>query len=181
MGATVASVPEGTRVEERTEDGGFSAFFAEAEPRLRRALVARFGADRGREATAEALAWGFEHWAEVASMANGVGYLYRVGVSRTRARKPVELARVAAHARTEAAPAAGDAGLDPEVWAAVMALSDNQRVAVVLVHAYGWPLKDVADLLEVSVSTIGTHLQRGLQNLRRLLADATTNDEVDDA
>ncbi len=33
----------------------FSAFFAAAEPRLRRAFVAAYGGDRGCEATAEAL------------------------------------------------------------------------------------------------------------------------------
>ena len=135
MSAKLAGAPKGMRVEDRPRQDGFATFFAEAEPRLRRALVARLGAERGREATAEALAWAFEHWAEVEPMANGVGYLYRVGISRTRARKPVEPERVAA--------AAGSAGrqpgddVDPELWAAVSALTDNQRVAVVLVRRAG--------------------------------------------
>ena len=34
----------------------FESFFASTEPSLRRALVAGFGGERGREATAEALA-----------------------------------------------------------------------------------------------------------------------------
>ena len=182
MSAKLAGAPKGMRVEDRPRQDGFATFFAEAEPRLRRALVARLGAERGREATAEALAWAFEHWAEVEPMANGVGYLYRVGISRTRARKPVEPERVAA--------AAGSAGrqpgddVDPELWAAVSALTDNQRVAVVLVHAFGWSMKDVAELLEVSVPTVGTHLRRGLEILRRRLADAyapaTTSAPADD-
>lgn len=170
MSAKLARAPKGTRVEDRTTQDGFAAFFAEAEPRLRRALVARLGAERGREATAEALAWAFEHWAEVEPMANGVGYLYRVGISRTRSRKPVEPERVAAVAGTTG-PQPGD-DVDPELWAAVSDLSDNQRVAVVLVHAFGWSMKDVAELLEVSVPTVGTHLRRGLDSLRRRLADA---------
>jgi RNA polymerase sigma factor (sigma-70 family) len=160
---------------------GFEAFFAAAEPRLRRALVARLGPERGRDATAEALAWAFEHWTEVAPMANGVGYLYRVGVSRTRARKPVEAHRLAAVQPVQAgrsgagqpagvpADATDEAEVDPELWAAVLALSGNQRVAVVLVHGFGWSMKDVAELLEVSVPTVGTHLRRGLATLRRRL------------
>jgi RNA polymerase sigma-70 factor (ECF subfamily) len=180
MGTSAVWAPRRLWVEDRAGHEGFAAFFAEAEPRLRRALVARLGPERGREATAEALAWAFEHWTEVAAMANGVGYLYRVGVSRTRSRKAVELERVAAAAPVRAGRggdpeligAADPTEVDPELWAAVLDLTDNQRVAVVLVHAFGWSMGDVADLLEVSVPTVGTHLRRGLANLRRRLGDA---------
>jgi hypothetical protein len=41
---------------------GFAEFFAIAEPKLRRALVAAYGVDRGREAAAEALTYAWEHW-----------------------------------------------------------------------------------------------------------------------
>lgn len=189
MRVEVAS--EGTGLQSRGGGDGFAAFVAEAEPRLRRALVARFGAERGREATAEALAWAFEHWSDVEGMANGVGYLYRVGVSRTRERKPIEVARAAvvsvrSDGSERAGPAATDAttddpGLDPELWAAVMALSDNQRLAVVLVHAYGWPMREVADLLDISVPTVGTHLRRGLLHLRERLGRTPANEEASGA
>jgi hypothetical protein len=36
----------------------FAEFVRVVEPRLRRAFVAAFGAQRGHDATAEALAWG---------------------------------------------------------------------------------------------------------------------------
>jgi RNA polymerase sigma-70 factor (ECF subfamily) len=197
MGMSGVRVPGRDRVDERSAQEGFGAFFADAEPRLRRALVARLGPERGREATAEALAWAFEHWADVSAMSNSVGYLYRVGVSRTRDRKPIELERVAAAqpvraGRSGAAEVAGAADpneIDPELWAAVMGLSDNQRMAVVLVHAFGWSASDVGELLDVSASTVGTHLQRGLANLRRQVRDPGTaacgdehgdEDQVDD-
>jgi len=179
MGMSGVRVPGGQRVHERSPGEGFTAFFAEAEPRLRRALVARLGPERGREATAEALAWAFEHWSDVAAMANGVGYLYRVGISRTRGRTPIELERVAAaqpvravrSGEPEVVGAPDPDEVDPELWAAVMGLSDNQRVAVVLVHAFGWTAGDVAELLEISATTVGTHLARVLANLRRHLDD----------
>lgn len=152
---------------------GFSVFFVDAEPRLRRALVARLGGERGREASAEALAWGFEHWADVRLMANGVGYLYRVGVSRTRGRRA--LPAVAMASETIAAPVEPEP-MDPEVWSALWTLSDNQRVAVVLVHGYGWTMREVGELLGVSVPTVGTHLRRGLVRLRTTLGHGVDNE-----
>jgi hypothetical protein len=74
-------------VEGRDGPAGFEVFYDLAEPRLRRALVAAYGTERGREATCEALAWAWEHWNDVRGMANPVGYLYRVGQSRTRPRR----------------------------------------------------------------------------------------------
>ena len=43
-----------------------------------------YGADMGREATAEAMAWAYEHWDRVGPMEHQVAYLFRVGQSRTR-------------------------------------------------------------------------------------------------
>lgn len=65
----------------------FTSFVKETEPRLRAALVAHFGTERGREATAEALAYGWEHWERIRHMHNPAGYLYRVG-QHTGFRKP---------------------------------------------------------------------------------------------
>jgi hypothetical protein len=65
----------------------FTAFVAEHEPRLRRAFVAVYGGYRGREATAEALAYAWEHWNRLSGMENVPGYLYRVGQSRTKDRR----------------------------------------------------------------------------------------------
>lgn len=63
----------------------YTSFVEDAGPRLRQALIARYGPDVGAEATAEALAYGWEHWDRLASMANPAGYLCRVGQSRSRA------------------------------------------------------------------------------------------------
>ena len=65
----------------------FSRFFGETEPRLRRALVAAYGPERGREAAAEALAYAWEHWDAIRDMTHPLAYLYRVGQSRTRGRR----------------------------------------------------------------------------------------------
>lgn len=44
----------------RSPETEFVAFARTVEPRLRIALMARFGPDRGREAASEALAWAWE-------------------------------------------------------------------------------------------------------------------------
>ncbi len=137
---------------------GFDGFFAVAEPSLRRALVARYGLDRGREATAEALAWGFEHWDRLRAMENPTGYLYRVGCTKAR--------RSRRRVLFEAPAAPGEPAVEPELAAALTRLSANQRAAVVLVKAYGWELHEVAELTGSSISTVNTHVRRGLAKLR---------------
>jgi predicted RNA polymerase sigma factor len=82
----VVAISTGTRSET------FEAFFREAEPRLRRALIAAAGAEVGREAAAEALAYGWEHWDRVGAMENPAGYLYRVGRSKARRWRKAPLA-----------------------------------------------------------------------------------------
>jgi len=137
---------------------GFEAFFAEAEPRLGRALVARYGHERGREATADALAWGFEHWERLRAMENPSGYLYRVGCSKARRRRGRVLFD---------APTSRDGhDVEPALAGALTRLSAGQRTAVVLVKGYGWELHEVAELTGSSISTVNTHVRRGLAKLR---------------
>lgn len=141
----------------------FERFFADSEPRLRRALVAALGPDRGAEATAEALAWAFEHQDRLNGIGHQLRYLYRVGVSRTRPR------RMRLPWRSPGEAPAYD--VEPELWAALMKLTISQRTAVVLIDGFGWHLSEVAELLSQSVSTVNTHHRRGLSRLRALLGD----------
>ena len=135
----------------------FTIFVKEVEPRLRHALVASFGQEQGREATAEALAYAWEHWHRVAAMDNSAGYLYRVGRSRGKPRRSGPVFEPVPSSLPEVEPGLPDA---------LLGLSERQRVAVVMVHAYGWPRHEAAEVLGVSVSTLDTHLQRGLAKLR---------------
>jgi DNA-directed RNA polymerase specialized sigma24 family protein len=47
-------------------------------------------------------------------------------------------------------------------------------VAVVLCHGFQWTHREVAELLDLSPSTVQNHVERGLANLRRALE--VTND-----
>ena len=65
---------------------GFEAFVAAHERRLRQALTAVFGIDRGREMAADAFVYAWEHWDRVAGMVNPAGYLFVVGRNQHRRR-----------------------------------------------------------------------------------------------
>ncbi len=147
---------------------GFEAFFRDAEPRLRRAFIGTHGTNRAADATAEALAWGWEHWERVRQMENPVGYLFRVGQSKTRPRRTPTL---------PAPEAVGEPDLDPGLVPALRRLSPAQRTAVWLVHGCQWRYAEVAEAMEISVSAVGTHVSRALESLRRTMSVA----EVDGA
>ncbi|HUQ39763.1 MAG TPA: sigma-70 family RNA polymerase sigma factor [Acidimicrobiales bacterium] len=138
----------------------FETFVRDHEPRLRRALTGARGALDGRDATAEALAYAWEHWDDVQRMTNPLGYLYRVGQSRTRSRKATPLAPAGVSEMPEG---------EPELVAALAGLTEPQRVSVFLVHGCGWRQSEVAEVLEITASTVSTHVQRGMARLREVL------------
>lgn len=150
-------VPEGTT------DGGFTAFVTDNERSLRQSLCATLGSQLGHEAAAEALAYGWEHWDRISGLKNPVGYLYKVG--RDRGRRQLR--------RKSPVFSLPDATtfpmVEPQLPRALANLSERQRVAVVLVHSFGWSLAQVADQLGVAKGTVQKHLERGLKTLREEL------------
>ena len=138
----------------------FDEFVAAIRPRLRRAFVGCRGLDGAEDATAEALAWAWEHWSEVQAMTNPAGYLYRVGQSRTRPPWRVGLP----------APEVLDAPeVEPGLIPALLTLPETQRAAVWLVHGCGWKYAEVAEAMETTTSTVGNHVRRALERLRHSL------------
>jgi DNA-directed RNA polymerase specialized sigma24 family protein len=136
----------------------YSVFMAEAEPRLHGALVARYGMQRGRDAALDAMVYAWQHWERVSAMQNPVGYLYRVGSSSVRpGTQPPQLATVDDHR---------EPWIEPALEASLDALSEPQRIAVVLRHSFEWTYEEIAELLNVSVSTVRNHLARGMDKLR---------------
>jgi RNA polymerase sigma factor (sigma-70 family) len=161
-----AVADQSSRVGSAPRAAAYEAFVAEYGRPLRRALVARFGVDVGADVTAEAMAYAWEHWDDVRAMANPVGFLYRVAQSRSR--------RLLRWRRRDAAfpgshPVIDDAVDHADLFAALRGLSEPQRVAVLMTQAYGWSYEDVAELLEVPVSTVNNHVYRGMSKLRAAL------------
>lgn len=139
---------------ETTQVEGFTRFVEKTEPRLRLALCSAFGRQAGLEATADALAYVWEHWDRVGGMANPQGYLWTVG--RNRARR----------IRSKHPIAFGSVTIDRMPWiepglpSALEKLSEKQRVVVMLTYGYDWTHAEAADLLGVSVGTVQRHKER---------------------
>ena len=140
----------------------FERFVEEAGPRLGRALAALYGFEDGRDATAEALAYAWENWHRLQHIANLPGYLFRVGQTRGRRRRQPAAGLFDIGER-------GEYSFEPGLPRALAALTQRQRLAVVLVHGYGYTLREVAELTGIRPTTVQNHLSRGLARLRSLL------------
>ena len=137
-------------------------FITELEPRLRNALTASLGSEEGKEATAEAVAYGWEHWDRLKTMENPAGYLFVVGrrAGRSQRRRTPVFHEVESRQTPWVEP-----GLDQ----ALARLPERQRTVVMLLHCFGWSMSEVAQVLGVSKTTVQNHGERGLKRLRRRL------------
>jgi DNA-directed RNA polymerase specialized sigma24 family protein len=118
-----------------------------------------FGVDDGRDASAQALLFGWENWERVRSMANPAGYLLRVGQTwgRRNGRQPMALSTVAER---------HDPWVEPRLPAALELLPEQQSVAVVLRHGADWSYTHIADFLEISPTSVRKNVERALARLR---------------
>ena len=137
----------------------FDDFVRDATPRLLRALASCRGEAAG-DAVAEALAYAWEHWDDVRDMHNPLGYLFRVGQSRTRRRRRPHL---------PPPEQVGVPEVEPALIPALLELPETQRVAVWLVHACQWRYAEVAEAMGTTTSMVGNHVRRGLERLRAAL------------
>jgi len=135
--------------------------------RLLPVLVARWGVETGSDVCADVEEYAWSHRRRLASMDNPLGYLYRVSQSKarrytrwsTRSTFPSRFPELAHH----------DTSVH-DVLAHLGALGDEQRICVLMVHAYGWTYDEVAEVLGVTRSVVNHHIHRGLQRLRRTTA-----------
>ncbi len=155
----------GQLLERAGVDGlAYTDFVKEAGGRLRLALIAAYGASVGEDATADALAYGWEHWDRISRMQNPAGYLYRVGQTKARRgifRPPPNVPRPR--------PVNPTPWVEPGLAGALEKLTIRQRTVVMLVHGFGWTISEVAELWDVRFSTAKAHLDRGMRKLREQL------------
>ncbi len=151
---------------DQTTEQSFADFARSAEPRLRRALCAEFGIERGREATSEALVCAWQNWSHVRRADNPIGYLYTVG------RNSVRSARRTRTIVLPSPPPAPAPWIEPGLPKALGRLSPRERTVVMLVHGYEWTMSEAAEVLDVAKSTVQTHLERAMKKLRRQLGVA---------
>jgi RNA polymerase sigma-70 factor (ECF subfamily) len=145
---------------DRSVDTSFEEFFVECEPRLREALSACLGSERGRDATADALAYAWEHWDRVREMENPAGYLYVVG--RDKGRKQIRSHRVTLLPTGQSRLP----DVEPRLIGYLEKMPERQRTVVVLLYCFEWTMSEAAEVLGLSKSTIQRHAERGLARLR---------------
>ena len=152
-------VTMGGRLMKPPSEQEFELFLQEIEPRLRRAHFAALGIDRGREATAEALAWAWEHWNRLSRIKNPGGVSELGSPERGSSKLPPSSCDRDWH----------EPWIEPALGQALAQLSEQQRLAVVLVDAFDWTMREVGKLTGTKVPTVQTHLNRGLARLRPIL------------
>jgi RNA polymerase sigma factor (sigma-70 family) len=150
------------KLEEPEETPDFLSFCAENRPRLRQALVARYGVEIGCDATDAAFAYGFEHWAELAAVSNPMGYLFRV--AQSSARRHFRWSR---RIQLPAPDVVRVPEFEPGLVPALNKLSDERRTIVLLVHSHDWSYAHVAEVLDIPVTRVRNELHRAMQELRK--------------
>lgn len=141
---------------------GFSQFVRHVETELARALIAAYGPEVGREAVRDALAYAWEHWERVSEMENPVGYLYRVGQSKSRRYRRNRI--LFPEVDSDELP-----HVEPALPGALEQLSARQRAAVALIHVDGMSEREAAEAMGISRATVRRHARRGLSKLRGAL------------
>ena len=158
------------------EDAAF-AWALKEQPKLLQALVARYGSDMGEQATAAAMAWAWEHKDRLVEVTALRAYLFRVGQSSMR-RSWVWAFHNSATFPTEVADS-GTGQIEEALDLAVLLrkLPQKQRTCMLLIHAHGWPYRDVAELLDISVDAVNNHTHRGMNALRKLTKNTAREDQ----
>lgn len=137
----------------------FEVFLVEVEAGLRHGFIAQFGPEDGRDAAAQALLYGWEHWERLQGMDNPAGYLFRVGQTwGRRNRRPT--------GSLPSIPVHHEAWVEPSVPHALESLSEKQRVAVVLRHGSDWSYERIAELMGGSPAAVRKNVERALSRLR---------------
>lgn len=149
----------------KNADDAFERFVREVEPGLRRALTGHLDREQVPDALAEAFAYAWQHRERVMEMDNPSGYLYRVAQSKSRTRREGWLEW------------SGDRDLpdvEPGLAPALATLSPLQYRAVWLVHGCGWTYAETAVALDITASTVGSHVSRAMTHLREQLGTVTS-------
>jgi RNA polymerase sigma factor (sigma-70 family) len=66
-----------------------------------------------------------------------------------------------------------EVAFEPGLLPALTELTEAQRTAVVLVHGFGWTMKEVGEMTGVKVTSVQNHLDRALKKLRTALKVGT--------
>ena len=127
------------------------------------------------DVTQEAFLAASQHWDEVGGLDNPGAWVRRVAINRAASayqRRRAEaraVLRLSGRRPVIVSPMSESA---EEVWRAVRSLPRRQREAIVLCLVAGYSRSEAAEMMQVSVETVKTHLERGRQALSDLLKES---------
>lgn len=148
----------------------FRDFFAEHHRPLASALAMTLRDDLlAADATSEAMTRAYERWDEVGTYANPAGWTYRVGLNWALSRRRKLVREV--FRRDTVDRVVEPVEVDPELDAALAALSVEHRTVVVLRHLLDWSEFQTAAALDIAPGTVKSRLSRALDRLHTLLED----------
>jgi RNA polymerase sigma-70 factor (ECF subfamily) len=155
---------------ERSSRVGFEDFFGLEYARLVRSmyLLCGDGAD-AEDMAQEAFARVFERWDRIQAMESPIGYLYRtaLNINRRRVRQIAAFQRGAAIHSEEAIEGINE--LQADVRRALLGLSPNLRVALVLAEWLQMTSEEAGRVLGIAPSSFRVRLHRARSELRQRL------------
>lgn len=147
---------------------GFAVFYDQAYRRVAAALSSTLGdGDLGVEATDEAMARCYAHWATVGRYDNPAGWVYRVGLNWALSWRR-KLAR--RHTLPVPDPVEPVLPTDPQIAEALSSLDMRLRTVVVCRILLDWSTDATAEALQIKPGTVKSRLHRGLNRLADELA-----------
>ena len=163
-------------------EGAFDAWYRAEHPRVLGVCVALSGdGDAARDATDEAFARALDRWKRVSVMESPAAWVQTVALNCLR-----RILRRRAHERRAATrwlagpPRESIAGpvAHREVWAAVRALPERQRLATVLRYVADLPEDEIARAMGVTRGTVSSCLAAARRSLAALLDDGADTEET---
>lgn len=150
----------------------FGAFYRREYPAIA-AVAGTTCGDRmvGDDIAQDAFAQAYERWEDIARYDKPGAWVRRVAINaalnrrRRLGREARALLRLGRPDPVEVRHS------DPMVWKAVDALTPRQRAVVFLHYREDRPVDEIASILELSVSTVTTHLHDARQRLAKSLGD----------
>jgi RNA polymerase sigma factor (sigma-70 family) len=154
----------------------FAEFFgARRDVAFRAVLVAVGDRATAEDAVAEAFARAYQRWSSVSEHPNPTAWVIRTALNVShswwRRRRREILTPEHAEPRSWVAPASDR--IDETLTAAIQALPRRQREVVAMRIIADLSADETAALLGIAVATVHVHLHRGLDALRRELAQST--------
>ncbi len=149
----------------------FRAFFAEHHRPIASALAMTLrDHELASDAAGEGMARAYQKWDDVGTYANPAGWVYRVGFNWATSRRRKLMREVFRSDPPDRAARPGPA-IEPELDAALAALSVDQRSVVVLRYLLDWSESQTADALHIAPGTVKSRLSRALDRLAVVLED----------